>query len=811
MPDPATETRILLPSGGGAIFPAGAFAAATEVDVNESLTGAQTAAAGFPTNSGALLGATTIKVPAGVALNTNIEVRIGLAEAQDTDLGFTVFMFNPATSMWETTAAASALKDTAAVGLISGGTVVSFTATTAGTTGFEGTYGVFENLATEQPGGGTVEPNTIPTVDLTADATTVDPGVTVNLTATGADGDGDTLTFTWLAAGGTLGTPATTGNTSTATWSAAAAGSYVISVSANDGNGGVATDAVTVMVNTGDEPGENDPPVWEDEAAIVGDVTAPVVGQAIKLTGAHATDPEGTTLTYAWSGPGAFADEMDDEEHGMTVMWTPDAAGDATATLTANDGEHEITLDYTIAVSAYPTAFDFVGYATCLGCHADQGDEGAATGWFSTKHSGAIVNDMDNAHFARNEHCYDCHATGWGATGYGQGYIDLELTPEFANVGCEACHSGGSSPGAGSGHKNVIWNPLAGMAYDEVDGTWFEDEEYDKSQGVGCVRCHQGTRHGAGTEWVNSGHANFLLEEEGTVEHYLTVGSCNPCHSGKQFAVIHQGEDPLDLSGLTVDDPLEEHLITCATCHDPHSNQFAAQLRVNPEADVIIPFDEVAVNGGKGNICIECHNGRRTRSDYDDQIVEGSGHFGPHGNPQGAMFFGVMGADLGNPTVAADYDYEHPHLTWNEDTCITCHMYSRPYISSDDPALHGHEFAPRFERCITCHTNYTADDAEAFWTWVEEYQAEIDALLEEFVAAWPAAWLDEGEPISVEAEVGDGTGPPADDPVGNAYRAALWNYYLALNDATRGVHNPTFTKDLLEQAIAAVEALNAAP
>ena len=87
VPDPQTETRIILPSGGGAIFPAGAFAGATEVDVNEELTGAQQAQAGFPANSGALLGATTVKVPAGVALNTNIEVRIALSTAQATNLG----------------------------------------------------------------------------------------------------------------------------------------------------------------------------------------------------------------------------------------------------------------------------------------------------------------------------------------------------------------------------------------------------------------------------------------------------------------------------------------------------------------------------------------------------------------------------------------------------------------------------------------------------------------------------------------------------------------------------------------------------
>ncbi len=816
--------QVLLASGAGVVFPAGTFDGPVEVTVTEDIPGEARAATAFPADAGNLLGALQVTVPAGVELGQNIEVRIAVGDSWDAAKGLVIFSYNPTTGMWETTeAASSAARGTTAVGTVKDSNVVSFTAATAGQTGFDQVYGVFDGYTTDVGGGGGEEPNTVPTVELAADDTTVETGATVNLTATGADADQDPLTFTWLAPGGALGAPATTGNTSTATWSAAEAGVYTVSVSVNDGNGGVATDAVSITV--GNPPAENLDPVWEDGAALDGDVTAPVLGQAIKLTGAHATDPEGEAVTYEWTGPGAFTGEQDDEEHGFTILWTPAATGDATAVLTASDGVNEITLEYTIAIEAYPTAFDFVGPATCIACHNGKGDATAGTGWFNTSHAAAVENEMSNSHFARNESCNSCHAMGWGATGYGQGFIDFELTPEYANVGCEACHSGGATPGMGAGHKNVIWDPTSGMLHDEGAGTWAPDPEYDLALGVGCVRCHQGTRHGAGTEWVNSGHANFALTEEdegnpGTfiVNHTITSAACSRCHSGKQFAVIHRGDEPLDLSGLTIDDPLEEHLITCAACHDPHNAQYEAQLRTDSEGQVGIPFSDTdnvptMVSGGRGNICIECHNGRRDRGDYDGQVTNGAGHFGPHGNPQGAMFFGLMGGDLGVGAAVGSTTYEsdHPHLNWNENTCITCHMYNKPYVSSDDPALHGHEFTPRFERCITCHTNFTADDSEAFWTWVEDYQTnEIGGLLAEFEAVWPAAWKDSEEAlVSVESSVGAGDGPPADDPEGNAYRAALWNYELVLNDATHGVHNPTFSNDLLEKAIASVEALNA--
>ena len=155
IPNPGAESAILLPSGGGAVFPAGSFDNATEVDVNEELTGGQRDASTFPANSGGLIGSTTVKVPAGVALNHDIEVRIAVSPPQATNMVFTIFEYNNATRMWETTAgASSASKALAAAGAVTGGSLVAFDADTAGTTGLNMTYGVFENFGTATGGGG---------------------------------------------------------------------------------------------------------------------------------------------------------------------------------------------------------------------------------------------------------------------------------------------------------------------------------------------------------------------------------------------------------------------------------------------------------------------------------------------------------------------------------------------------------------------------------------------------------------------------------------------------------------------------------
>lgn len=809
--NPQDETRIILASGGGAIFPAGAFTETTEVDVNEDLTGPQTSSAAYPADSGDMLGSTTVKVPAGVMLNSDIQVLIALSPAQSTNLAFTIFMFNPTSGMWETTAAASsASKVTAAMGMITDGDVASFTASTAGTTGFEATYGVFENY-NEDTGGGTT--NTIPTVSLSADSTSVDPDVTVNLTATGSDADGDTLTYSWMAAGGTLDS---TGDVTANTWSSSDGGAYTVSVSVNDGNGGVASDSVLITVSTpGPPPPVDDPPAFED-GDITGDVAAPVVGQRVWLTAPMAVDPEGLEVSYAWSGDGAFADPTVGEE-GVRVFWTPDADGSMTATCTASDpGGNEDTKDFSIDVAPYPAPADFafVGYPTCLGCHPDKGNEDDGTGWFSTRHHDAIQRQLgpDNAHGYRNPSCYNCHALGWEPNDEGQGFIDIDLTPELGNIQCESCHRGGNPQGMGPGHKAVPWNPLTGMMYDEENSTWVPDPSYDGANGYGCGDCHEGSRHGAVEEWVNSVHGSFTNTEDdgGTLvpHHKLTGSSCAKCHNGQEYVRVQiDGEDPGDIPEYTLDD-LPNLYISCATCHDPHDAQYEAQLRVDSQADVIIPWDDTPVNGGLGNVCISCHNGRRTRDDYDSQMDEGSSHFGPHHNVQGPILFGLMGADLGNPPATVDYDTGHPHREWNDNTCTTCHMYRRAYIDADNPVEFGHTFEPRFERCITCHTNWNADQEEEFWTWVEDFQSETEALAQDFLDAWPAAWKDgDGVPVSVETNPGDGDGPPASDPVGNAYRAALWNYYLVEDDGSMGVHNPNYVKSLLEEATAALDAL----
>jgi hypothetical protein len=91
-------------------------------------------------------------------------------------------------------------------------------------------------------------------------------------------------------------------------------------------------------------------------------------------------------------------------------------------------------------------------------------------------------------------------------------------------------------------------------------------------------------------------------------------------------------------------------------------------------------------------------------------------------------------------------------------------------------------------------------------------EAEIQALLDEFVATWPAAWkdvTDPGDPILYNRpEISDPpdpetdhAGPPVNDVDGDQYRQALWNYLLIIDDGSLGIHNPVYARQCLQAAV----------
>ncbi|MHC4584638.1 MAG: hypothetical protein ACYS3N_08895, partial [Planctomycetota bacterium] len=113
------------------------------------------------------------------------------------------------------------------------------------------------------------------------------------------------------------------------------------------------------------------------------------------------------------------------------------------------------------------------------------------------------------------------------------------------------------------------------------------------------------------------------------------------------------------------------------------------------------------------------------------------------------------------------------HTKMVADTCVTCHI---------GPDM-DHSFVAN-AGCAECHGEDFDNDSK---------QAEVEALIVQLHDLLEAKGLyHDGHPVV-------GIYPAAQ-------AEALWNYiFIAIEDASLGVHNPSYTRDLLNASIAALQ------
>ncbi len=281
-----------------------------------------------------------------------------------------------------------------------------------------------------------------------------------------------------------------------------------------------------------------------------------------------------------------------------------------------------------------------------------------------------------------------------------------------------------------------------------------------------CMACHNDTTviTGKQTGWSESMH--------GTGESYGrgTSASCAGCHSGGGFsAMVAAGLTP---DTVEAGDPKPTRQ-DCRACHQIHTSYTNADWALETTDPVVLyAFEEVTYDGGKGNLCANCHQPRRTIAapDPNDNIAVTSTHWGPHHGPQSAMLLGIGGGGDVVGTIS-------PHAVLVKSTCVSCHI-------SENGA---HTFEAVEASCTGCHP-----DADGFD--VGGVQTEVAALIAELGELLVAKGLldEEGHPVVGEYP--------------SAQAAALWNYIMIeIEDGSLGVHNPGYTKALLEASIAALK------
>ncbi|GBE30277.1 cytochrome c552 [bacterium BMS3Bbin04] len=421
----------------------------------------------------------------------------------------------------------------------------------------------------------------------------------------------------------------------------------------------------------------------------------------------------------------------------------------------------------------------------CGHCHGSKVD-----GWMGTKHPNAYA-DLD-AEDQDNPYCVQCHTTGFDATvAYGDTTItnpgpDIHGFDDYfgvegdeaamrrdalAGVQCEACHG--------------PLGPLDGVAAHRAEvnvGTYVDvNGEFVST----CNPCHSRQLE----EWSMSGHAMAAggVLEDFQAEHYASSGSCVGCHTSEGFLAAN---DP-SFANFDFD---EYTFVGCVACHDPHNAQNPGQLRTVDAVYVEYHLgydpeeggdDGVFSGYGGGQTCAQCHHARRDTDNVTDQIANGYGHFGPHGSPQTDMFVGWGCYEIDG----YDYERSNSHQEAIDDACVSCHMVRFEELHGDEANHVYHQFAPQGAACNPCHSLDPGDfDRGGVQTNTEAKMNELAGVLG--YADWASF-----------ADHDNGGWDSLVDGVTPDERMAAYALVFVINDGSRGIHNPSYSMDLLQNAI----------
>lgn len=219
-----------------------------------------------------------------------------------------------------------------------------------------------------------------------------------------------------------------------------------------------------------------------------------------------------------------------------------------------------------------------------------------------------------------------------------------------------------------------------------------------------CRQCHATDQKIVSKEqqWERTKHSNgYSFEAE-----YGERPTCQPCHNGLNAVKYFVGDSAAQAqikSGILDTTTLYNATnVNCRVCHQIHTNYDTTDLALRYSKPVVsrrLP-GYTYPDGGKGNICILCHDYRdlpamsATGAIVNDSVWINSVRFGAHVATQSGMFFGKGGYE--DPDYAANKQSGN-HSAIITNTCVACHVGEGNGKS--------HSFTPEVATCnaSACH------------------------------------------------------------------------------------------------------------
>jgi DmsE family decaheme c-type cytochrome len=236
----------------------------------------------------------------------------------------------------------------------------------------------------------------------------------------------------------------------------------------------------------------------------------------------------------------------------------------------------------------------------------------------------------------------------------------LALTHGNSGVTCEGCHGPGKAHVEGAGDIRKIFNP-AKAAAKEVDER--------------CLSCH------------GAAHANF--ERSAHAEAGVSCVSCHTIHNGADKERLLRADEPTlcfqchsdqkPQFSMPFHHKVEEGLMRCSDCHDPHGTFQGKQLQATAEQSAV---------------CVKCHTEIAGPFIYEHPVVKTEGCIichSPHGSPNARLL------NVANLNTL----------------CLQCHsaINSAAFPHAVSPTGPAHSQVAAEVACTNCHSQIHGSNA----------------------------------------------------------------------------------------------------
>lgn len=267
-------------------------------------------------------------------------------------------------------------------------------------------------------------------------------------------------------------------------------------------------------------------------------------------------------------------------------------------------------------------------------------------------------NKANSAGYAGSETCAICHADVVKKFGMGP-HSKLTLI-HGGKEACESCH------GPGKAHVDSGGDITKIFRYGNASA---------KEVNANCLECHTGVH--PNFERSPHGEAGLSCTNCHSVHHYQSEAGLLKVQQPKLCYTCHTEVKPLFT--LPFHHPVDEGLVKCSDCHDPHGTFQDKQLRATADQNAI---------------CTKCHTEMAGPFVEEHPVVKTEGCtacHSPHGSP--------------NPRLL--------NVSNVNTLCLQCHSASLIFNPAGTPSFHNQ--ATQYQACTVCHTQIHGSNTDRYF------------------------------------------------------------------------------------------------